>query len=151
MFIGGSAGSTAGGLKVSRIMIMGKSSMLSAKKMLSPRAVSTVRIDGKPISDDLIHSTSRYFALYVLIFVISIILVSFDKSFSGTNGILSGISSVVTTLNNVGPGFGTVGPTSNFAGLTIFSKIILSIDMLVGRLEILPILLIFYPKAWRSI
>jgi trk system potassium uptake protein TrkH len=151
MFVGGSAGSTAGGLKVSRIMIMGKSSMLSAKKMLSPRAVSTVRIDGKPISDELIHSTSRYFTLYVLIFVISIILVSFDKSFSGTNGILSGISSVVTTLNNVGPGFGTVGPTSNFAGLTIFSKIILSIDMLVGRLEILPILLIFYPKAWRSI
>lgn len=151
MFIGGSAGSTAGGLKVSRIIIMGKSSMLSAKKMFSPRAISTVRIDGKPIGDELIQNTSRYFVLYILIFVVSVILVSFDKTFSGTNGILTNISSVVTALNNVGPGFAGVGPTSNFADLTIFSKIVLSIDMLVGRLEILPILLIFYPKAWRSI
>ena len=124
--------------------------MLSAKKMLSPRAVSTVRIDGKPISDELIHSTSRYFALYVLIFVISIILVSFDKSFSGTNGILSGISSVVTTLNNVGPGFAGVGPMLNFANYSNFSKIVLSVAMLLGRLEIFPMLILFSPSIWKK-
>ena len=151
MFIGGSAGSTAGGLKVSRIIILGKSSMLSAKKMMMPRAVSSVRLDGKPVDETTVHNTNRYFALYILFFVVSIILVSIDGAFTGNHGWMTHISSVITCLNNVGPGFAGVGPVCNFADLTIFSKIVLSFDMLVGRLEILPILLILYPKAWRSI
>ncbi|MBQ9107761.1 MAG: TrkH family potassium uptake protein [Clostridia bacterium] len=151
MFIGGSAGSTAGGLKVSRVIILGKSSMLSAKKMLSPRSVSSVRLDGKPVGDDIIHNTSRYFVWYMFIFVVSTLFVALDKTVLGNGGIVTSISSVATCLNNVGPGLAGVGPVSNFADLTIFSKIVLCFDMLIGRLEILHILLIFYPKAWRSI
>jgi trk system potassium uptake protein TrkH len=84
--------------------------------------------------------------------VVSVILISLDKSTAtGTNGLMTNISAVVTCFNNVGPGFGAVGPVCNFAGLGIFTKIVLILDMLIGRLEILPILLIFNHKAWRSI
>ncbi|MBO5982683.1 MAG: TrkH family potassium uptake protein, partial [Clostridia bacterium] len=152
MFMGGSAGSTAGGLKVSRVIILGKSSMLSAHKMLSPRSVKSVRLEGKTLSEETIHNTQRYFVLYAMILVVSVILISIDKSVSSdTNGLMTNISAVVTCFNNVGPGFGGVGPVCNFADLGIFTKIVLIMDMLIGRLEILPILLIFYPKAWRSI
>jgi trk system potassium uptake protein TrkH len=151
MFVGGSAGSTAGGLKVSRIIILGKSSMLSAHKMLSPRSVKTVRLEGKTLSEESIHTTQRYFALYMCIFVISIILVSIDSNFGGANGLMTNISAVATCINNVGPAFSGVGPMNNFADLGILTKIVLSIDMLIGRLEIMPILLIFYPKAWRTV
>ena len=151
MFMGGSAGSTAGGLKVARVIILGKSSMLSAHKMLSPRSVKSVRLEGKPLSDETIHNTQRYFVLYSMIMVVSIILISFESTGSGISGLMTNISAVVTCFNNVGPGFGAVGPVCNFAGLGIFTKIVLIFDMLIGRLEILPILLIFYPKSWRSI
>ena len=151
MFVGGSAGSTAGGLKVSRVIILGKSSIMSAHKMLSPRAVKSVRLEGKPLSEETIHNTQRYFVLYSLLIVVSIVLVSIDSTFTGTNGLMTNISAVVTCFNNVGPGFGGVGPVCNFADLGIFTKIILCFDMLIGRLEILPILLMFTPKAWRSI
>lgn len=152
MFMGGSAGSTAGGLKVSRVIILGKSSMLSAHKMLSPRSVKSVRLEGKPLSDETIHNTQRYFVLYVMIMVVSVILISLDNpTTTGTNGLMTNISAVVTCFNNVGPGFGAVGPVCNFADLGIFTKIILTLDMLIGRLEILPILLIFNFKAWRSV
>ena len=151
MFMGGSAGSTAGGLKVSRLIILSKSSMLSAHKMLSPRSVKTVRLEGKPLSEETVHNTQRYFVLYSLIMVVSIILISLDTTVKGTDGLMTCISAVVTCFNNVGPGFGAVGPAYNFADLGIFTKIILTMDMLIGRLEILPILLIFYPKSWRSI
>ena len=150
MFLGGSAGSTAGGLKISRLMILGKSSMLSAHKMLSPRSVKTVRLEGKPLSEETIHNTQRYFVLYALILVVSIILVSIDTNVADASGLMTNISAVVTCFNNVGPGFGGVGPVCNFADLGIFAKIVLIMDMLIGRLEIMPILLIFYPKAWRS-
>ena len=125
--------------------------MLSAHKMLSPRSVKSVRLEGKPLSEETIHNTQRYFVLYSMIMVVSIILISFESTGSGISGLMTNISAVVTCFNNVGPGFGAVGPVCNFADLGIFTKIILTLDMLIGRLEILPILLIFSPKAWRSI
>lgn len=151
MFIGGSAGSTAGGLKVSRLIILSKSAKLSAQKMLSPRSVKSIRLEGKTVDEATIHNIQRYFVLYAFIVLLSIILVSIDPATTGSYGFMTSVSSVMACFNNVGPGFAGVGPASNYAGLGIFTKIILTLDMLIGRLEIMPILLIFYPKAWRSI
>ncbi len=148
MFVGGSAGSTAGGLKVSRVIILGKYSLVSGRKMFLPRSVSSVRLDGRPLDDETVHNTTRYFAIYMFIFALSILLIAIDPA---ADGFMSSIGAVATCLNNVGPGFAAVGPVSNFSGLSNFSIIVLTIDMLIGRLEILPILLLFSPQAWRRI
>jgi len=151
MCIGGSAGSTAGGMKVSRMMIISKSSVINLKKTLSPRSVYSLKMDGKPLSENTIVSVRNFFLLYVLIIAISTILVSVENPIVSGNAVETNFTAVIACFNNIGPGLGAVGPAGNYAGYGAFAKIVLSIDMLLGRLEILPILLIFSPKSWKRI
>ncbi len=147
MFIGGMAGSTAGGLKVSRIMILTKSSFRSIRKAVSPRSVISVKIDKKSVDETLVKNVSAYFGLFMLLTFASFILVSvLEKGLDFTGA----ITSVVTCINNVGPGFSAViGPAGSFGGLSVPTKIVLIFDMLLGRLEIYPVLLLFSAKAWK--
>ena len=147
MCIGGSAGSTAGGMKVSRLIILSKSSFLSVKKTLSPRSVPCLKIDGKPIDDTTLDNVRSFFILYVLIVLISTVLVSIaTPNFDGSRSLFeTNFSAVIACFNNIGPGIGAVGPTGNYAGYGIFAKIV----QISRRLEILPILLLFSPKSWK--
>lgn len=148
MFIGGSAGSTAGGLKVSRVVILGKSSFLNVRKAMSPRSVRGVKMDGKTLTEDTVNTVQRFMVIYVLLFVTSLLLISILSPFKGSDGMVTNLSAVATCLNNVGLG---VMSLSNglFADFGYFAKIVLMFDMLLGRLELMPILLIFAPKVWK--
>ena len=146
MFIGGSAGSTAGGLKVSRVIILFKNGIRNFKKACSLRSFYTVRLDNKPVSDELSHSVSSYFIVYITIFAVSCLLVSVVEH--ATFDFTTHLSAVAACLNNVGPGLGAVGPLYSYADYSVFSKIVLTIDMLLGRLEVVPLMLLFYPKVW---
>ncbi len=144
MFIGACAGSTGGGFKVSRILILVKSITKEIKKLIHPNAVNVVRMDEKVVQPELIHSVNTYLATYVVIFASSVVLLSLEGfSFMTT------FSAVVTCFNNIGPGFDLVGVTGNFSAFSDFGKLLLSLDMLLGRLEIFPVLLMFTPSLWR--
>lgn len=147
MFIGGCQGSTAGGLKVSRIVILFKSGLRNVTKTVSPRAVINVKLDGKALSEDVVDNVNSYIVLYMMIFFASLIMISINTNM----GFQENFSAVASCLNNVGPGLGSINPYGTFGDFSIFSKLILIFDMLLGRLEILPMLLLFYPKAWRRI
>lgn len=138
MFVGGCAGSTGGGIKVARIILLVKSIKKEFKRMIHPRSVSITKLDGKRVSDEAVHSVNVYLTVFMLIFVSSILLVSFDNK-----DMTSNVTAVAATLNNIGPGLGIVGPTGNFSSYGMLSKIVFIIDMLLGRLEIFPLLLIF--------
>ena len=146
MFMGGSAGSTAGGLKVSRFIIATKSSFRKLKTSISSRSYSPIKLDGRPVNDALVTGVNSYLAMFFLLLGISAMLVSIasPKGF----GAIENISAVVTCINNVGPGLGALGPSGNFSPYNAFAKIVLCFDMLLGRLEVIPILLLFYPKSW---
>lgn len=138
MFVGSCAGSTGGGMKVSRILIIVKTGIRELKYIVSPRAVASVKIDGKPVEKDVIRGASNYFILFMLILAISVLLISHDKY-----SIEESISAVITCMNNIGFGVGNFSTSGNFGGLDSFSKIVLSFDMLLGRLEIYPLILLF--------
>lgn len=144
MFIGGCSGSTAGGIKVIRILIMGKLASHELKLSGSPRRVRTVSIDGKAVSAEIVRGVSAYFIVFIIAFAVSVILVSFDNL-----SITEAISGVVTCINNVGPGYESIGAVGNFGALSAFSKIVLTVDMLLGRLELFPILALFSPSLWK--
>ncbi len=143
MFVGACAGSTAGGLKVSRVIMLGKSVKRELKKMLHPRSVSAVRFEGKPLDDATLSGVGVYFALYMAIFLGTFLLISFEPFDFETK-----FTSVLACFNNVGPGLGAVGPTGNYADYTAFSKIVLSVSMLLGRLEIYPVIFLLSPSVW---
>ncbi|MBO5928945.1 MAG: TrkH family potassium uptake protein [Clostridia bacterium] len=145
MFIGGCAGSTAGGLKVSRILLLFKSIRRDYERMVHPHAVGVVHMDGKRVDDRTLGGVTVYFALYMMILAFVLLLLSFNGFDLVTN-----LSAAVACFNNVGPGFGEVGPTSSFAGYSDFSKIVLSFAMLFGRLEIYPLLIALTPAAWTK-
>ncbi len=141
MFIGSCAGSTAGGVKVSRIMLMFKNAYREIKHILHPRNVSVVKFNGKRVNDEVLQGTNVYIFLYVIIFALSLLVVSFnDFDFE------SNFTGVLATFNNIGPGLGRVGPTGNFAAYNWLSKLVFIFDMLFGRLEIFPMLILFSPK-----
>lgn len=145
MFIGGSAGSTSGGMKVSRVIILVKSVMTEIKKLIHPSSVKPVRVNGKVVGAEVVHSVNCYLAAYVAIIALSMILISLEGfSFETT------FSSVVACFNNIGPGFDMVGPTGNYSAFSDFGKLVLCADMLLGRLEIFPMLLLFSPSLWRQ-
>ena len=148
MFIGGSAGSTAGGLKVYRTLVLGKYGFKIFRKTVSPRRYIAVRMDGKALDNNLVHGIIGHALLYFIIFIVSSLLLSV---FSGAklDGLITDISAVSACLNNVGPGLGAVGAGGNYAIYNTFSKILLSLDMLIGRLEIFPMILLFNPHAWK--
>ncbi len=143
MFIGACAGSTGGGLKVSRVIMLFKMIRRELRKMLHPRAVEAVRYEGKKLDDQTLQSTSNYFAIYILLFSAIFLLISFEPFDFETN-----FTAVAACYNNIGPGFGSVGPSCNFADYSLFSKILLSFAMLLGRLEIYPMLFLLTPSTW---
>ena len=145
MFIGGCAGSTAGGIKISRFIIACKSIVRDIKQMLHPSAVAGLRYEGKKLDDKTIHAVNAYFTFYFIIFFIALLLISAEPFGFETN-----FSAVAACFNNIGAGFGAVGPYGNYAAYSSFAKIILSLIMLLGRLEIFPLLLIFTPIFWKS-
>lgn len=145
MFIGACAGSTGGGLKISRVVMLCKMIARELRKMLHPRSVSTVQFEGKRLDDTTLSGTANYFALYILLFVCIFFFISLEPfSFE------SNFTAVVACINNIGPGLGAVGPSGSFADYSIFSKLILSFAMLVGRLEIYPMLFVLAPSVWRK-
>ena len=146
MFVGGSVGSTAGGIKVGRIMLLIKNAKREIHYILHPRSVRSVKVDGNVVDNDTIRGTTSYIIMYFGIFVISILLLTI---FDGVD-MVSGFTAVCATFNNVGPALGEFGPASNFSSLSYISKLLLSFDMLAGRLEIFPILILFSPSSWKK-
>lgn len=145
MFVGGCAGSTAGGLKVSRIAILFKTVVGEFKKIGTPNRVINIKMDKKVITKELSSGISTYLMLYITIFLIAILFVAWDSP-----DFLSAFSAVAATFNNIGPGMGIVGPTSNYASFSNINKVMLSLIMLLGRLEIFPILILFSPSLYRK-
>jgi len=143
--IGACAGSTAGGLKVSRVLILIKSIFREIRHMLRPRSVNVVRQDGEALPDETVRSASSYLVFYVVILAVTVLLITIDGFGFETN-----FTAVLTCLNNVGPGLGVVGPAGNFEAYSAFSKLLLSLNMLLGRLEIIPMIILFTPFAWKK-
>lgn len=144
MFCGACAGSTGGGIKVSRIIIMLKSVKTEIQKYIHPRSVNIVKMDGKPVEDQTCRGVSVYLLAYAAIFIVSILIISLDNFDFTTN-----FTAVAATFNNIGPGLNMVGPTGNYASYSVLSKLVLIIDMLAGRLELYPLLILFAPSVWR--
>lgn len=144
LLFGASAGSTAGGLKISRVLILFKSIAREIRHILHPRSVNVVRLDGKVVPDETVRAANSYLIIYFAIILASFVAISLDGGTTETN-----ITAVLTCVNNVGPGFGDIGPAGNFAAFSCFSKLILSGDMLIGRLEIIPLLVLFSPSTWK--
>ncbi len=144
MFMGASAGSTGGGIKVSRLIIFVKSITKEIKKLIHPNSTKLIRVNQKAVPSDVVHSVNIYLAAYCAVLVISTLLLSLDNfSFETT------VSAVVACFNNIGPGFDMVGAVGNYSEFSNFGKLILCADMLLGRLEIFPMLLLFSPSLWR--
>ncbi len=145
MFVGGCAGSTAGGLKVSRVLILSRMIRRELRHMLHPRSVNTVKLDGKQLDEPTLSGVSTYFALYMVCLAAIFLVLSFEPF-----GIETNFTAAVACFNNVGPGFAAVGPMGSYAGYSALSKYVLSAAMLLGRLEIYPLLLAFLPATWNK-
>lgn len=143
MFFGASAGSTAGGMKISRVMILVKSTFKKIKNMISPRKVETIYIDKKPVNESVIEASQTYFIVYMIIFIVCALLISIDNF-----DMLTNITASLACISNIGPGLSMVGPYGSYSEFSDFSKIILSFEMIAGRLELFPMLILFNPKTW---
>ena len=144
MFVGACAGSTGGGIKVSRFVIVSKSIGKEIQSYLHPKSVKKITFDGKPVDHDIVRATNVYYVCFVLVFVVSLLIVSFQGFDLTTN-----FTSVAAAINNIGPGLNLVGPTENFGKFSDLSKFVLMFDMLAGRLELFPILILFHPSCWK--
>lgn len=145
MFIGACAGSTGGGIKVSRLLILIKSIRKEVGTYIHPRSIKKITIENKPIEHETNRAANVYMVAYLLIFAASFLLISLDNFDFTTN-----FTAVAATFNNIGPGLSVVGPVGNFEGFSAFSKYILMFDMLAGRLEIFPMLILFWPSTWMN-
>lgn len=148
MFIGACSGSTGGGIKISRVVIVIKTIIRDIKRMLHPRSVGSVKFEGKTVDNTTINSVSVYFAIYFILFLAIMLLLSLETA--EVFDLETNFTAAAACFNNIGPGLGGVGPMSNFSAYSSFSKIVLSIAMLLGRLEIFPILLVFTPVFWKK-
>ena len=144
MFVGACAGSTGGGLKVSRVILLLHTAKRSMRRMIHSRSVESIRFDGRIMEEETINTCLVYLAVYCLTTVISIVLVSLNNMPFEVN-----VTSVIACINNIGPGLGMVGPAGNFASFSVMSKLVLTFDMLAGRLELFPVLFLFSIKTWR--
>lgn len=143
MFIGACAGSTGGGMKVSRMIMYVKNAFVEMKRLVHPRSISSVKFEGQEVNKQTINNIHTYLVLYAMVFIVSLLIISLQGlDFSTAFG------TVTTCINNIGPGLNLTGPTGNFAFLSDISKIVLSFDMLAGRLEIFPVLLLFSKDLW---
>ena len=145
MIAGACAGSTGGGIKTSRIIISVKSAWQELRHLIHPRTVTRVRLDGRPVEEETRSTVGSFLTLYALIVAFSVLLLSVEGYDFNTT-----LSAVLACFNNVGPGIGLVGPMGNYGFFTPFSKLLLSFDMLLGRLEIFPMLVLFSPSVWRK-
>ena len=145
MFVGACAGSTGGGFKVARFVIMFKSAKKSMKKILHPKSVNLVKSDDRTLDIETVHGVQNYLIIYLGLVIASLLLISLNDFDFATS-----FSSVATCINNIGPGISKVGPMDNFSQFSYFSKIILSLDMLLGRLECLPFIMMLSPSIWRK-
>ncbi len=146
MFIGSCAGSTAGGIKVVRVGILCKLGCREVRRTFQPRKVQVVRFEGKGVEENRLTQVSAFFFVYVLLVLAGMFLVSLE----GLYDLETNFTAVLTCISNVGPGLGHVGPVENFSGYGPFAKVVLSLLMLAGRLELFPILVLFHPSAWRK-
>ena len=144
MFVGACAGSTGGGLKVSRVILLLHTAKRSMRRMIHSRSVESIRFDGRIMEEETINTCLVYLTVYCLTTVISIVLVSLNNMPFEVN-----VTSVIACINNIGPGLGMVGPAGNFASFSVMSKLVLTFDMLAGRLELFPVLFLFSIKTWR--
>ena len=145
MFVGGCAGSTGGGLKVTRVVTLVKAAFMDMRKMIHPNAVVNVRMEGRAMPEKQVRGVQAYFSVYMLLYAVSWLLLSLNGF-----DLLSTFTALSACINNIGPGLGMVGPTGNFSAFAPWAKLLLSFDMLAGRLEIFPMLLLFVPSTWRG-
>lgn len=164
MFIGGMAGSTAGGIKLSRIVIAVKGAYINVRKLINPRYVPKAKFEGKALEERTINDVFAFITLYFFILIVTTFLLSFDPvngqvvtivsdagEYAVQHGFFSNFSATVACLSNVGPAFEAVGPYASYVGYSAFSKILLTLTMMLGRLEILPVLILFSPKTWKRV
>ncbi|MBQ7580283.1 MAG: TrkH family potassium uptake protein [Clostridia bacterium] len=142
MFFGGCAGSTAGGLKISRVIIIAKNAKRSLKKIIYPSSVTTVKVDGESLSDETVYGVTTFVTIYLMIFIASFLIVSADG-----NDLTKSFSAVASCINNVGP---TLGGLTTFSSYSPLSKVVFILDMLIGRLEIYPIIVLFLFSTWKK-
>lgn len=145
MFIGACAGSTGGGIKVSRFVVSVKTVSKEINSYLHPKSIKKITLDGKPVEHGVLRATNVYFITFIVIYVVSMIFVSFENK-----DLITTFTSVAATINNIGPGLELVGPTENFANFSVLSKLVLMFDMLAGRLELFPLLVLMNPKLWTQ-
>ncbi len=145
MMIGACAGSTGGGIKVSRFISVFKTVKKELDSYIHPKSVKKIKMDGKPIEHDVVRSINVYFITFILLFCVSMLLVSFEGHDLTTN-----FTAVLATINNIGPGLNMVGPAENFGFFKPFTKYVLMFDMLAGRLELFPLLILLHPALWKQ-
>ena len=146
MFIGACAGSTGGGIKVSRIIIMFKGFIREINTLIHPKQVKTITIDKRPVDREVVRSVNAYLACFILVYVGSLLLLTLDN-----HDLVTNFTAVIATLNNIGPGLNAVGPAANFAHFSDFSKLVLTFNMIAGRLELFPMLILFSPSTWKKV
>ena len=145
MFIGACAGSTGGGIKVSRIVIMIKTVFKELHSYIHPKSIKKIKMDGKPVEHEVVRAINVYFITFIILFTLSVFALSFEG-----HDLITNFTAVIATLNNIGPGLELVGPTGNFGFFSPFSKYVLMFDMLAGRLELFPLLILFHPSLWTE-
>lgn len=145
MMIGACAGSTGGGMKIARLIILCKSGFADIRKMVRPRSVISVKFEGEPLNPAVVKNVRTFFVLFIGLILTTTLLISIE----GYGDIITNLSASIACINNIGPGLGLVGPVSNYGGYSAFSKILLSVNMLAGRLEVFPILILFSPATWK--
>lgn len=146
MFIGACAGSTGGGIKVSRIVVMAKTVKKELNSFIHPKSIKKIRIDGSPIEHEVLRSINVYLITYIVLFIISVFLITLEG-----HDLVTDFTAVAATYNNIGPGLAMVGPARNFGFFSDFSKCVLIFDMLAGRLELFPLLILFHPVLWKEV
>jgi len=146
MFVGACAGSTGGGMKVSRFIVMVKTMTKELNSYIHPKSVKKIKMDGKPIEHEVVRSINVYLITFMIIFVVSVFAISFEG-----HDLVTNFTAVAATINNIGPGLSMVGPDCNFGFFSDFSKLVIIFDMLAGRLELFPLLILFHPAVWKEL
>ncbi len=146
MFVGACAGSTGGGIKVSRFIILFKTIIKELNSYIHPKCIKKIKFEGKLVEHDIVRSINVYIITFMIIFSASVFFISFEGK-----DLITNFTAVAATINNIGPGLEMVGPTQNFGHFSIFSKYVLMFDMLAGRLELFPLLILFHPAAWKDL
>lgn len=146
MFVGACAGSTGGGIKVSRLVVLFKTLIKELNSYIHPKSIKKIKFEGKPVEHEVVRSINVYFITFMILFSLSVLAISFEGKDLVTN-----FTAVAATINNIGPGLELVGPTQNFGSFTPFSKYVLMFDMLAGRLELFPLLILFHPAVWKDL